>query len=162
MSLTCVLLLGVGALSTNVKVQLDVFTAGDIKIVVMVLVFLSGLGLSIYHAFTDRPNSFFEKFFMLFFAVVLNAFSPFAGTYGLTEQWRVAVFSIVNLVNGAALLFMLRSHMIDEESISDENASHLQIAFTAAVVIMLFAVCHYMFKLRGSRHFRSVSYMPPT
>jgi hypothetical protein len=149
MSLTCVLLLGIGALSTNWKESLEFSRGDDIRIILMGLVFLLGLTLSIYHAFTDRSKTSIEKFLMLFFAVSLNAFSGLcAGAYVLsrTAGWMV-IFPVLNIISAVFLLFMYRTNIIDEESIRDENASFLQIVFTAAVVFILFVVCHYMYKL---------------
>jgi hypothetical protein len=155
MSLTCSILLGGILLSTTWNEFLEFYRTyslsnfRDFRIILIILVFFSGLTLSIYQAFTDRPKSSMEKFFMLVFAVILNAFSGLcAGAYALsrTTGWLV-VFPILNILNAIALLFMFRVHIINEDNIKDENASILQIVFTAAVVFIMFAVCHYMYKL---------------
>ncbi|MCE5211823.1 MAG: hypothetical protein LLG40_09745 [Deltaproteobacteria bacterium] len=155
MSMTCTFLFGVFLLSTTLNEFSEYYKTynlsnfSDFRIILAIIVFFSGLTLSIYHAFTDRPKSSMEKYFMLFFAVILNAFSGFcAGAYALsrTTGWLV-VFPILNIVNAVILLFMFRINIINEENIRDENASLLQIVFTAAVVFIMFVVCHYMYKL---------------
>lgn len=148
MSLTCILLLVVGLFSTS-KIRLDLSTGDDLKILLLVLVFFTGIVLSIYHAFVNKPKSSLEKYLMLFFAVIVNAFSGLlGGAYALNNAtgW-LSVFPIVNIVNGALLLFLFRFHALNESNISDENASPIQVVFTAAVVIILFVICHFISKL---------------
>jgi len=149
MSLTCALLLMVGVFSTNWKVRFDLPSADGLKMSLVILFFLSGLALSLYHALVDRQKSSFEKYLMLFFAVIVNAFSGlYGGSYALNNAtgW-LAIFPILNIVNGIALLFLLRSQVLNEAHISDENAPRSQIAFTAVVVVILFVACHYSFRL---------------
>lgn len=148
-SFTCVLLFSYNALSVNWGESLDLERRDVFTIICMTLIFFLGLLLSIYHAFTDRSKSQIEKFFMLFFAVTLNAFSGFcAGVYALyrTDGWFI-VFPILNIINAVILLFMFRTNIINEDSIADDNASLIQILFTAIIVVTLFVFCNYMCKL---------------
>ncbi len=149
MSLTCVLLLAAAFLSGPVELTFDAERDFDPRAVAAAFVFLAGLVLSIYHAFTDRPKKPIEKTFMLFFAVVLNSFSGIlAGMYELSvaHGWTV-VFPIVNIGNSAVLFFMYRTGVLDEANISDRHASRSQFLLTAAVVLLLFALCRYVFAL---------------
>jgi len=114
-----------------------------------VFVFLSGLVLSIYHAFTDRPKSDLEKSFMLFFAVLLNSFSGIlAGMYDLSTAggWLI-FFPLLNIANGIILFMMFRLGILSEANISDQHASRGQFAVTAAAVVMLFMVCRHVYSL---------------
>jgi hypothetical protein len=151
MSLTCVLLILAAVLSGNPDVQIAIYPERDAdpRIIAAAFVFLSGLLLSLYHAFTDRPKTALEKSFMLFFAVLLNSFSGIlAGMYELaaTSGWLV-MFPLLNIGNSVVLFSMYRSGTLSEANISDQHASRNQFVLTAAIVLILFAVCRYMFSL---------------
>ncbi len=149
MSFSCGMLLIAGAFTTKWEMKEHLYTVDDFKILMIILFFLSGLLLSLYHAFTDRPKTYVEKYLMLFFAVILNGFSGiFAGTYFLVETkgWLV-VFPILNIINGAVLLLMFRSGELNENNISDQNVSHGQVVLAGATVVIVFAICHYLFDL---------------
>jgi len=148
MSLTCALLLAVAAFSPNLSIQINSSRDVDPRIIVAIAVFLSGLVLSLYHAFTDRPKTSLEKSFMLFFAVVLNSISGIlAGMYQLsTASGWLVLFPLVNIINSAVLLLMPRG-VLSEANISDQHASRNQFAVTATAVLILFSACHYLFAL---------------
>ena len=149
MSFTCGLLLIAGALSTKWEMRMRSSSGDDGVIMMIVIFFMAGLVLSIYHAFTDRRKTSFEKYLMLFFAVILNGFTGIlAGTHCLegSKGWLL-VFPILNIVNGVVLLFMARKGLLDDRNISDENVSLIQIALAATAIIILFTVCYYVFDL---------------
>ncbi len=148
MGFTCALLMTTGAFSIKWNWH-ESLSSEDWNVIVLASVFFAGLVLSIYHAFTARRKTAIEKFFMLFFAVVLNAsIGIIAGSRELadTRGWLV-IFPILNIVNGALLLILLRVQVINSDNISDENTSPGQVALSGAVIIILFAVCHYLFNL---------------
>ena len=149
MSFTCGLLLIAGALSTRWEIRTPSSSGENVQIMIIGIFFMAGLVLSIYHAFVGRRKTSFEKFLMLFFAVILNGFSGIlAGTYFLegAKGWLV-IFPVLNIANGAVLLFMLRSRLLDDCNISDQNVSLIQIALAATVIMILFTVCQYIFDL---------------
>ena len=152
MSLTCSLLIIAVALSGDLSIQ-EIHIVperdADPRIIAAILIFFSGLLLSIYHAFTDRPKTLLEKSFMLFFAVLLNSFSGImAGMYDLhTASGWLVIFPLLNIINGVVLLFIFRMGILSEANISDRHASRNQFILTAAIVFILFAVCHYLFYL---------------
>ena len=65
MSFTCVLLLITGIFSSGSDINVEYPTEYDPRMIVAILLFLAGFGLSIYHAFINRPKTFFEKSCML-------------------------------------------------------------------------------------------------
>ncbi len=150
MSLTCVLFLVVAAFAAgDVEMHIYYYRGVDPRVIAVPFVFLSGLLLSIYHAFTDRPKTPLEKSFMLFFAVLLNAFSGIlAGMYDLTTTngW-LAIFPLLNIINGIVLILMFRMGILSDANISDRHASRSQFLLTTAAVLILFAICHYLFFL---------------
>jgi hypothetical protein len=149
MSLTCALLISAAAFSGNLPINLADVREIDIRFIGAVFVFFAGLLLSIYHAFTDKPKTPIEKSFMLFFAVLLNAFAGImAGMYDLaTESGLLVIFPILNIINSVILFIMFRTRVLNEASIRDEHASRSQFLLTAIAVVVLFVVCHYVMSL---------------
>jgi hypothetical protein len=113
--------------------------------------FLCGLCLSIYHIFTKREKTDFEKKIMLFFAVLTNAGTGiFSGWYVIktsaVHDWLL-VFPIWNIVNSVLLLLMVRFRIIDEQCISDRNATVALVAISLASVLIMFIFCNFVFHL---------------
>jgi hypothetical protein len=113
--------------------------------------FLIGMGLSIYHIFTKRDKSDAEKWIMIIFAVLANAVTAIiAGFYVLkhsdVRNWLI-VFPMWNMVNGVLLLVMLRFRIIDEECVSDRNATAGEVIIGLTAVLIIFIFCNYVFKL---------------
>lgn len=103
------------------------------------------------HIITSDEATDFKKKIMLFFAVLINAISGIiAGTYVLknaaVHDWQL-VFPIWNIVNGVLLLLMLRFKIIDEECISDREATLVQIILGLTAVLIIFMLCNFVFKL---------------
>jgi hypothetical protein len=150
MSLTCLLLLISGILSHISELEIAVQGHHDPRIIVpgiFIAIFMAGLVLSLYHAFVDRPKTETEKSLMLFFAVLVNAFSGFMGSgYSLTTAsgWFM-VFPIVNMINSIVLLYMWRFGLLDDSCISDQQAPRGQVLLAAAMVLILFYLCHIVY-----------------
>jgi hypothetical protein len=150
MSFTCVLLLVTGALSVNYqKIALVPPQEYDPRIIAASGIFIAGLALSLYHAVVLRPATQLQKSFMLFFAVIVNAFSGFmASGYELTgtSGWLI-VFPILNMVNSVLLLIMWRARAFDESCIIDRHAQKGQVVLAAAIVLGLYYLCHVVYNL---------------
>jgi hypothetical protein len=123
----------------------------DIRIHLLLVAFLGGTALSLYHAFTKSEKSSAEKIVMMLFAVIANA-----GT-GMVSGWYVIkngdvhnlqlIFPIWNIINGVLLLIMLRFGIINEKCISDRDATGLQIILGLTAVIIIFLICHFVLEL---------------
>ena len=118
---------------------------------IMGAIFLCGLILSVYHVFTAREKTDAEKWGMLIFAVLANAVSGIvAGLYVLksdnARNWLL-VFPLWNIINGVMLILMLRLRVIDEECISDRDATASEVIIGLIVVLVIFIFCNYVFKL---------------
>ena len=149
MSFACSLLLLTSAFSIKWNISESMLRGDDLSSLVIAAFFLAGLVLSIYHAFTDRPKTEFEKMLMVIFAVILNGFSGIvAGTYVLEEvRGWLMIFPILNIVNGAFLLVMLRSNVISSDNVSDERVSLTHVALTGTLIVILFIICQYVLNL---------------
>jgi hypothetical protein len=100
---------------------------------------------------TSRKTIDFKKKVMLVFAVLINAGTGIiAGIYLLRNtsvfNWLL-VFPIWNIINGFLMLVMLRFGVIDEECISDREATLVQIILGLIAVLVIFIFCNYVFKL---------------
>jgi hypothetical protein len=62
------------------------------------------------------------------------------------HNWQL-VFPIWNIANGVLLLLMLRLKVIDENCISDREATLVQIILGLTAVLVIFLLCNYVFKL---------------
>jgi hypothetical protein len=142
MSLTC-LLLSTRLLFHIREIEIIASSEYDPRMIVAIAIVLAGFVLSLFHAVVDRPKTNLEKSFMLFFAVLVNAFSGFmAGSYDLTQVhgWLIA-FPILNMINSVILLFMWRAGVLDESSISSQHAPRGQIMLATAMVLLLYYLC---------------------
>jgi hypothetical protein len=123
----------------------------DVRVYAIAVFFLCGLCLSIYHIFTTREKTDFEKKVMLFFAVLTNAGTGIlSGWYviktSIVHDWLL-VFPIWNIVNSVLMLLMLRTEIINEQGISDRNATMAQVAIGLASVFIMFIFCNFVFHL---------------
>jgi hypothetical protein len=141
--------------ATNDTMQKQIYkgitAVDDLRVYFLFAIFLGGIVLSLYHVFTTREKTKFEKMVMLFFAVAANAGTGIiSGWYVLknsdVHNWQL-VFPIWNIINGVLLLLMLRLKIIDEECISDRDANATEVVISMAAVLIIFALCNYVFKL---------------
>lgn len=113
------------------------------------LLFLCGAAFSIYHVFTTARKTDFEKWAMLYFAILVNGLTGLlAGAHMLqTSHGYLTVFPVWNILNSFLLLLMYRFHLIDETAITDDNAAPYQVVVGGAVVLVVFLICQYAFRL---------------
>ena len=112
--------------------------------------FIIGMGLSIFNVFTTREKTDTEKWIMLFFAVLTNAGTGIiSGWYVLSSSsirdWLI-IFPLWNIINGVLLIVMLFK-IIDEECISDRDASIKEVVIGLIAVLIIFIFCNNVFKL---------------
>lgn len=115
------------------------------------LVVICVFGLCIYHVFTPREKTTFEKKTMLGFAIGTNVVTgAIAATYtitnALTTDWLL-VFPLWNIINGILLLCLAGLKAVDEECISDRDATASEVIIGLIAVIVVFIFCNYVFKL---------------
>jgi len=101
--------------------------------------------------FIRRDETVFEKRVMVAFAVLTNLVTGIiAAIYTLkntvTTDWLL-VFPIWNIINGMLLLFMVSLKVVDEECISDRDASASEVIIGLMAVLVIFIFCNYVFKL---------------
>jgi hypothetical protein len=151
--LTAATLILLYLVNTTMREQIHNWLAGHNYAWVYIVgaIFLSGLGLSVYHVFTKREKTDVEKWGMLIFAVLANAISGIvAGLYVLlsdnARNWLL-VFPVWNIINGVMLILMLRYRITDEQCIADRDATAGEVILGLIAVLVIFVFCDYVFKL---------------
>ena len=130
---------------TSIKFKFD-----NIFYLVMIVGFLSGMFLCLFHGFSNRKKTLIEKKVMVFFAAILNGFSGiWGGTYILVNPvgWGLSLFPLWNITNGFILLVLLRGGSIDEGCVDDDNVPVKRVLFSMIIVTGIFLICHYYFNL---------------
>ena len=126
----------------------------SLSVICILLPFVLGAALSIFHAFSEREKSFFEKSSMLFFAVAVSA-----GT-GLYAGWHIlktssgpwfVLFAVWNLAYSVLLLLEFEAitvtDRLDDNYVSDWDATLGQVFFASVTVLGVLLSCRYLFGL---------------
>ena len=92
---------------------------------------------------------------MLYFAVMVNGLSGFmAGAHLFqTSHGHLIVFPIWNVLNSLLLLLMYWVQLIDETAITDDNATPRDVVVSGAVILAVFLICQFLFRLHWSMIF---------
>ncbi len=128
------------------------FGSDAFRVVILILLFLAGGLLSVYHVFTERRKTSIEKGAMLFFAVMTNALCGMLASGHILKNWGDApgiliVFPLWNFINCLLLLILLRVGVINETSVSDENARSGEVIFGFLITLGIFVLCRFVFEL---------------
>jgi hypothetical protein len=102
---------------------------------------LGGFGLSIYNIYSNREKTKIERMMMLGFASITNYCTAIAvGFYMFknTTGWLI-IFPIWNLINAGLMMY--------NASISDREASTLQMTIGILSVLLISTVCNFVFQL---------------
>jgi hypothetical protein len=156
MSYICILLLIVNISPSDWSIENVSFQPECVGLLIIFIPFLVGMGLCLYHAFTNRTKTNIEKKLMIFFAAIINGFSAiWAGTYILvhSQKWGLSIFPIWNIISGYILLTLLRSTDIEEETISDQNVTFGQLGVGTLFVTGIFYFCYFVFNLNWAATF---------
>ena len=148
MSFISILLILINGKPWHWKIQNGYLNRESIIFLIVILPFIVGMLLCLYHAFSKRPKKLFEKKLMLFFAVILNGFSGiWGGTYIIINSmsWGLSFFPLWNIINGFILLAGLRGSAINEDCIDDRNVSLKRLLSSSVIISALFYVCHFYF-----------------
>jgi len=119
----------------------------DLEMIGVVLFFIIGLGMSVYHSFSNKKVTRASKNFMLFFAVMINFMIGLAaGLYVLkVAKGFLVILPIINIINAFLLLTLMRVGKITTMSISDRQAKLREIIVGLIMVIIIFVLSQYFF-----------------
>jgi len=156
MSYLCILLFAVNSSPTEWNLNDLRFNEDSLKGILILIPFLSGMFLCIYHAFSDRRKTNLEKKLMMIFAAFINGFAGiWAGTYLLVHEiysWY-GIFPIWNIITGYILLASIRTTDIEEDIISDENIGLGQLLITTLFTTVLFVMCFHVWNINWAATF---------
>ncbi len=122
----------------------------DIRIIIVALLSAAGMFLSFANVFFKREKYDFERYLMLFFAVIITAGTGIYSGFIIFEKSKglLLIFPIWNFVNGVILLLFLRFGMLDiEECIVEKGVNFFQVLVSIASVGIILGLCHYIFKM---------------
>jgi len=115
----------------------------------LILLFLSGMILSVFHALSGVRMTPGQRTSMLFFAVMANLFSGLvAGACLLASTFGIlAVFPLWNILNAVLLLLLCRIGIVNEQAVSDDAPSKIELLVGTLAVCVTFSVCQFVFDL---------------
>jgi len=110
--------------------------------------FLIGLGMSIYHSFSNKRVSRTSKGHMLFFAIIINFMVGFlSGLHMLTTTKGFAlILPSINIISATLLISLYRSGKITTTSILNKQAKLKEVILGAAIVVAIFIVSQHIFQ----------------
>lgn len=119
--------------------------------VVLLLCFGTGWFLSFYHVFTNREKRPGEGGFMALFAISVNSVTGFilarhmffSGMW--VNKWWLGIIPVWLFLNSIFLFLKLQLNRYNDDVISDENASIIQVFVSTIILVALFAICHFVF-----------------
>lgn len=122
------------------------------RFAILLLLFTVGLVLSLYCVFAERKITAIEKRVMLFFVVMSNGLCGIIASRHIIDKstdayWIFLVLPMWNIINCAILLASYRFGAITEKNISDEKTSRFEVLAAVLVIVAIFAICRFVFKL---------------
>lgn len=113
----------------------------------LVILVISGMGLSFYHAFSSRNKSLFEKNILIGYMIILQFIIGIYMGFHLLENfylrgcsWLFLVFPILNIFNAAYLVLGLRAGFINENNISEKEMERPQITLTLLILAIIISL----------------------
>ncbi len=112
---------------------------GPIPFLVLGSFAIMGFALSIFHVFTDRTKSSFEKYCMGAFAIGANALASIEGGIETIRSGGsiLVLFPIWNIIIGIVMIFQIRYNKFE---VTDENASLLEVSWASLALLIVFAI----------------------
>lgn len=115
--------------------------------------FIAGLFLSIFHAFSRRHKTKTEKIIILFFTLSITGIAGIiAGMQVLNNgNGSLIVFPVLNILTSIFNLYLIG--FADEKMMDDSDASLPEIFLGSLVIIVAFLICEYKLGLHWSMTF---------
>ena len=143
---------------------ISVLLFGGIIGALIVIPFLWGMIISIYHVFSYNEKGKYTKFSMFVFALLITVISGVASGFHLLVQaisiknvWYLTFFPILNFINAFWLILRVCVKYDPEgmaeditEAIDDRDATLIEVAVASVVVAVVVILGQYAFKLHWS------------
>lgn len=110
------------------------------------IMFLAGIVLIIYHAFSTRKKMRVTKKLMLFAAVTLNGWIGIYGTFHMLNNTEslLVIFPILNIISAVLLLLLMFTGFITHKRVSERQARYLEIIISSILVFILFGLNQFV------------------
>jgi len=117
--------------------------------IIIFVVFFIGAVLSVYHLFSPRIKTGFEKWIMLFFVAIVNLFIGInLGLYALKHTESFSIFFVIwNVANGFLLLVLMRTNIVDESALSEWNGPRYLAIVGIVIATIIVIICQYYYRL---------------
>ena len=117
------------------------------------VLFISGIILSIYHAFSSKPKTDTEKSAMLVFALGINGITGVIAGIRILDNYQgsLIVFPVLNIISSFVLLYLIG--FADPRIIDDEHASPWELLLGSIITFITFYLCQFRFNLHWSATF---------
>lgn len=112
--------------------------------------FITGSILSIFHAFSSRTKTEFEKRIMLVFALGINGVVGIVAGIRILNDYHglLIVFPALNIFSSVVLLYLIG--FADPTMLEDANASLWELFVGSVITIAIFSLCQFWLDLHWS------------
>ncbi len=112
--------------------------------------FISGLILSIFHAFSSKRKSVTSKIIMLVFALGISGVSGTIASIQIINYYNglLLVFPVLNIFSSIILLYLIG--FANDSMMDDDDASKRDLFVGSVVVITTFLLCNFWFDFHWS------------
>jgi hypothetical protein len=126
----------------------------SLNILIADLVFTAVIVFCFYMVLSKRYKSDAEKMVMAVFAAITTVITAYVywsylKTSHLILDWTI-IFPLWNIFNARMLLYMLRTGVINQDCVSDRQASPIQVFLGLITVVAIFLVCNYRYEMHWS------------
>lgn len=116
------------------------------------LFFLAAVGMvvSLFSVFWRGPKPRSMKFFMLSFGILATGGTGIYAGFVILEQvhaWPMMIFPLWNILNGAVLVVLFHTGLMDPDCVVDRRPTAAQVAVTVVAISLLLGVCRYALHL---------------
>jgi len=147
--------------------QLFLLEEFDLRAFIIFIMAVIGILFSIFHVISKRKKKSYEKIFMLGFVVFMNLIAGFVGIFSAFDNYNYLsngnmpiIFPILNFSYGLYLFFLWRVRILDEHSVTDEDAPIIFTTISIFLLSIIIILCKYHFELTWPLTFSiSISYV---
>jgi hypothetical protein len=144
---------------SGILALLDSFPTGhySLNILIADLVFAAVIVFCFYMVLSKRDKSDAEKQAMAVFATITTIATAYVYWIHLKKShiiidWTI-IFPLWNIFNARMLIYMLRTGIINQDCVSDRQASPVQVFLGLIAIVAIFLVCNYRYEMHWSISF---------
>ena len=135
---------------TNPDIQLQLYkrvlSAPVILAGLLLVFFATGMVLSLYHAFSERPKTEPEKLLMLYFGIIANYAAGMAAAIHIFQtagSWLLFILPALNIVYAVVPVVMGGATLLDGSYVMDDDVATAELVTGLIFLAVLIGVCQY-------------------